>query len=129
MVQLTFRLDAYTRGGDGPTDTYGVELRSHEVRGSIADGDWVEMPPAFNPRKPGKIKECLNLTTNERVFTKYRIWNTWPRPRPHDSRSAVEIGRSCSYRCQVRLRLIPDPLTGRSSASVHNPTLDNSYYV
>ena len=73
MVQLTFRLDTYSADGVGPGPSLAVELRNHEIRGTVDDGDWVELPPDFNPDKPAK--ELRNLSTGARVHSKYRILN------------------------------------------------------
>jgi tetratricopeptide (TPR) repeat protein len=72
MTQLTCRVETYSHSGEGPLGLVSVELRSHEVHGTLVDGDWVELAEAdATARKP--IKELINLTTGEHVYSKYRV--------------------------------------------------------
>jgi tetratricopeptide (TPR) repeat protein len=73
MTQLTCRVETYSHSGEGPLGLISVELRSHEVHGTLVDGDWVELAEAdATARKP--IKELINLTTGEPIYSKYRVF-------------------------------------------------------
>jgi hypothetical protein len=75
MQQMTFRLECHQGHGVQRGDRFSVELRSHEVHGTVEDGDWIELPIDFDPRRSKPIKELTNLTTGERVYSQYRIFN------------------------------------------------------
>ncbi|MER7674360.1 tetratricopeptide repeat protein [Kitasatospora sp. NPDC096128] len=73
MTQLTCRVETYSHSGEGPLGLISVELRSHEVHGTLVDGDWVELTEAdATARKP--IKNLINLSTGENVYSKYRVF-------------------------------------------------------
>jgi tetratricopeptide (TPR) repeat protein len=69
----TFRLESWDPSS-GPGQIAAVEIRGNEIRGSLADGDWVEITD--RPKDGGfQPKEIINLTTGERVRAK-RYWLT-----------------------------------------------------
>ena len=70
----TFRLEL--RGADygAPPTLVGVEMRGHEVSGTLENGDWVEI--SEHP-KPGRVylpKVLRNLSDGGVVRSKFRIF-------------------------------------------------------
>jgi tetratricopeptide (TPR) repeat protein len=67
---LTLRVELRDRNGN-PAGILGLELRGHEIRGTVENGDWVEIlqPP---PAGGSQIKSLRNLTTGEAVTAKNR---------------------------------------------------------
>ena len=66
---LTFRVDVMDRNRNwNYIETIAIELRDLHITGRIQDGDWVEI----GKRKAGgRVKELNNLTTGERVFSRF----------------------------------------------------------
>jgi len=60
---LTFRLDVADNNGN-LARSLGIEMRGFHVRGSIENGDWVEV---YDISKTGKVKSCRNLSTGQQV--------------------------------------------------------------
>jgi len=65
---LTFRVEVIDQHGMH-IRTVGVEMRNFTIRGSVDEGDWVEIKDV---RDGGRVKEVHNLTTGTRVLSK--LW-------------------------------------------------------
>jgi hypothetical protein len=66
-----FRVETYDEHGN-PGELMGVEMRGHEIRGTLDNGDWVEI--SERPRSGGgyRPKTVRNLTTNDVVKARMR---------------------------------------------------------
>jgi hypothetical protein len=60
---LTFRLDMADDDGN-LVRSVGVEMRSFHVRGTVENGDWLEIDKMS---RTGKVKSLSNLSTGQRV--------------------------------------------------------------
>jgi hypothetical protein len=61
---VTFRVQQHRRDGNlGPL--VPVEMRGPELHGSIANGDWVELPEGWNSGR--RLNRLLNMTTGQVV--------------------------------------------------------------
>lgn len=60
---LTFRVDVADSNGNY-VRSVGVKMRSFSIRGTVENGDWVEIGKISGV---GKVKSFHNLTTGQRV--------------------------------------------------------------
>jgi tetratricopeptide (TPR) repeat protein len=67
---LMFRLDCFAMNGKF-IQTVGLEIRGFEIAGNLEDGDWIEV---ITPIKDGRVEVVRNLTTDERVANKKKIF-------------------------------------------------------
>jgi hypothetical protein len=63
--KVTFRLDVADSNGNY-SRSVGIEMRSFNIRGTVENGDWVEINRIS---EVGKVKSFGNLTTGQRVKT------------------------------------------------------------
>jgi hypothetical protein len=67
---LAFRVEVVDASGM-QAGVLGVELRGHDIRGNVEDGDWVEITERLS--RDGRIKSFMNLTTGQEVRRKIKI--------------------------------------------------------
>jgi hypothetical protein len=67
----TFRVETYDEQGN-VGELMGVEMRGHEITGTLDNGDWVEIKE--RPKRGGgcRPKKVRNLTTNDLIEARYR---------------------------------------------------------
>lgn len=68
----TFRLELCDSDGNATGDVLGVEMRGHEITGSLDNGDWVEISERPTPGEGLRPKTLRNLTTSDVVKSKMR---------------------------------------------------------
>lgn len=71
----TFRVETYDGEGT-PGGLVGVEIRGHEIAGTLDSGDWVEIDDEPEAGEGLRPKEVRNLTTSDVVKARYFRFTT-----------------------------------------------------
>jgi hypothetical protein len=70
----TFRVQTFDEAGN-PGRVVGVDMRGHEIRGTLDNGDWVEIAERPKAGEGCRPKQLRNITTDDVVRSRMRIFN------------------------------------------------------